>query len=442
MLTIKHKEGCRMKINSMKMFLLVIFVLLVYTIPAQAVPAGMMDPESIPGNIKFGSLKVHPYVYVDQTWTDNVFQRNGLWGPTVQNGKYYSSSGNRSDTINKVTPGIRFFLPFGGTHLFHLNYNADLKTYNVFSQFNNQDQLLHAAVGFDFASGLNLLVRNDFIKANTPPRSLSGMTDEYTMNTSGLETSYKFADKYKIAAFYEYETKSFSPSNGNAQWDNYTQHKPGLTFFYRFLPLTSALLEFSWQSRSYSRPDYVTTNIDSDYYNLWTGLSWEPAARIKGTFKIGYTSAKFKSSVSNWSGLGFKGDVTYAFTNRTHFNLNAFREVLATSFTAFNSPYGDYYISTGATLSVNHQFPSNFVGKVNIGYTNNDYAQYGIYTPRNGQRKVKQNVNNPNFGLGLDYIIRKGTSLGVHYRYNNYDSNIDVEKYKENRLGFLLSIAL
>ena len=138
--------------------------------------------------------------------------------------------------------------------------------------------------------------------------------------------------------------------------------------------------------------------------------------------------------------LRFKGDVTYAFTNRT-FNLNAFRECWP-HLSRHSTRYGDYYISTGATLSVNHQFPSNFVGKVNIGYTNNDYAQYGIYTPRNGQRKVKQNVNNPNFGLGLDYIIRKGTSLGVHYRYNNYDSNIDVEKYKENRLGFLLSIAL
>jgi hypothetical protein len=414
-------------------FFLAIAILAV-TIPAHAVPEGMMDPDSIPGNIKIGAVKFHPYVYIDQTWTDNVFQRNNMWGPSNQNGKSYSSSGNRSDTINKVTPGIRLFVPFG-THLFHLNYNADLKTYNIFSEFNNQDQLLHGALGFDFASGLNVLLRNDFIKASTPPRAIYLMTDDYTMNTSGVEASYKFADRYKLKAFYEYEMKSFSPSQGNAQWDNYTQNKPGVTLFYRFMPLTSALLEFNYQNRAYSRPSIATINVDSDIYNLWTGLAWEPAARIKGTFKIGYTEARFKSSVPNWNGLGFMGNVQYAFTSRTHFTFNAFRGPQATSYTAFNAPYGDYYVSTSASLAVRHELPSNFVAKANVGYTNNYYRQYG-------SAKVRQNVNNPTFGLGLDYIFRKGSSIGFHYDYNLYDSNVAIEGYKENRLGLLLSIAL
>jgi len=429
------KKGLNgMKKNCILTSLMAAIIVFAFSMPLYATPAGMMDPDSIPGNIKLGALKVHPYVYIDQTWTDNVFQRNNLWGPSVQNGKGYSSSGNRSDTVNLTTPGIRLFLPFG-THLFHLNYNAALKTYNTFSQFNNQDQLLHAALGFDFASKLNILLRNDFIKASTPPRAIYLMTDDYTMNTSGIEASYKLADRYKVAAFYEYEMKGFSPSPGNAQWDDYTQHKPGATLFYRFLPLTSALLEFSYQKREYSRPSIATINVDSEFYNLWTGLAWEPAARIKGTFKIGYTEARFKSSVPNWSGLGFMGNVTYAFTERTRFNFNAFRMPQATSYTAFNAPYGDYYISTGATLAVNHQFPSNFVGKANVGYTNNYYRQCGT-------ANVRQNVNNPVFGLGLDYIIRKGTSIGVHYDYNLYDSNINVEGYKENRLGLLLTVVL
>jgi hypothetical protein len=423
-----------MKKSCVPFFLAIAVLALAFTMPAYAVPEGMMDPDSIPGNIKLGAVKFHPYVYIDQTWTDNVFQRNDRWGPSVQNGKGYSSSGNRSDTINMVTPGIRLFVPFG-THLFHLNYNAAIKSYNTFSQFNNQDQLLHAALGFDFASGLNVLLRNDFIKASTPPRAIYLMTDDYTMNTSGIEASYKFADRYKLAAFYEYEMKSFSPSMGNAQWDDYTQSKPGLTLFYRFLPLTSALLEFNYQQRNYSRPGYVATNVDSDVYNLWTGLAWEPAARIKGTFKIGYTEARFKSSVPNWNGLGFRGNVQYAFTERTQFTFNAFREPQATSYTAFSAPYGDYYIATGANLAVSHNFPSNFIGKARVSYTNNYYRQTGSANER-------QNVNNPAFGLGLDYTIRKGASIGIHYDYNLYDSNINIEGYKENRLGLLLSIAL
>ncbi|MEI6154948.1 MAG: outer membrane beta-barrel protein, partial [Deltaproteobacteria bacterium] len=411
------------------------------TAPAYATPEGMMDPDSIPGNIKFGALKIHPYVYIDQTWTDNVFQRNNMWGPTTYNGKGYSSSGNRSDTVNTVTPGLRFFLPFG-THLFHLNYNAALRTYNTFDQFNNQDQLLHAALGFDFASGLNLLLRNDFIKATTPPRAIYLMTDDYTLNTTGIEAAYKLSDKYKLRAFYEYETKGYSPSQTNAQWDDYTQNKPGAAIYYRFLPLTSALLEFTYQQRGYSRPSYVTTNVDSEVYNIWAGVAWEPASRIKGTFKAGYTEARFKSGVPNWNGVGFMGNINYSYTERTNIIFNAFRGPVPTSYSAFNAPYGDYYVSTSASLAVNHQLPSNFVAKANISYTNNYYRQVGTYTPTPGQTLERQNVNIPAFGLGIDYTIRKGTSIGIHYDYSLYDSNIAIEGYKENRLGLLLSIAL
>ncbi|MCX5815326.1 MAG: outer membrane beta-barrel protein [Proteobacteria bacterium] len=440
----KNTKGFDITKKSCTLFFLAI-VIFAFTIPVYAAaPEGMMDPDSIPGNIKLGALKIHPYVYVDQTWTDNVFQRNNMWGPTVYNGKGYTSSGNRSDTVNTVTPGIRLFLPFG-THLFHLNYNAALKTYNVFDQFNNQDQLLHAAVGFNFGSGLNVLLRNDFIKAANPPRAIYLMTDDYTLNTTGIEASYKLADRYKVKAFYEYETKGYSPSQTSAQWDDYKQNKPGVALYYRFLPLTSALLEFSYQQRDYSRPSYVTTNVNSEVYNLWTGLAWEPAARIKGTFKIGYTEARFKGgSVPNWNGIGFMGNVNYAFTERTTVIFNAFRGPIATSYTAFNSAYGDYYVSTSASLAVNHQLPSNFVAKANISYTNNSYAQYGTYVANrtNGQSIVKQSVNIPAFGLGLDYVIRKGMSLGIHYDYSLYDSNIDIEGWKENRIGLLLSIVL
>jgi hypothetical protein len=120
------------------------------------------------------------------------------------------------------------------------------------------------------------------------------------------------------------------------------------TVFYRVLSRTSAFIEYGHRKITYSDK---TLDLDSTAGILQAGLTWDVAARTKGTIKAGLEQKDFKSSArGNVSRMVGSADVRQGFTKDTSLVLAAERSIHEPDI-----PGSNYFISTGAYAELTHR---------------------------------------------------------------------------------------
>jgi hypothetical protein len=382
------------------------------------------EPEDIPGNIHIGQLKIHPDLSVKEGYTDNIFRE---------------ADSEKGSAITTVSPGILFQLPIK-RHFLQMDYRADLieasKHHDVYDTDSHFANLL---LNLDF-NRLNLLMGDNWAKDSTPPDFENDTRNDYYQNRAFFEASYRLPGRYKVKAFYTNEFRDFDDyreiGQSNPELDNYMQNETGVALYYRFLPLTSVLLEYAFTT--INNKDINLPDTDSDSHRIWLGLSWEPTAKINGAIKGGYVTRDYDEAGDDWDGFGMEGDLKYNYSSFTSFSFKGFRKLLDASVTQMApggvaGDYGTYYVSTGGILSASRKLNYKLSASAEISYFHDDYQERGAMPDERRDDRV-------GFGVGLDYRIQDWLGCGLKYNYEDNDSNVEAEEYRENRVFATISL--
>ena len=381
------------------------------------------DLSGHPGNIHFGDLKVHPYLNVQEEFTDNYF---------------LTHRSRKNEWYTTIIPGINLQLPFK-RHKLILDYHSEIERHNEYTRF---DGTFHDASGLlelKFGRRLGLNIEYQYTKSRTLPDSEDDTVDDYHYYQGKVEALYQLTNRYKLTVAYLNNIKYFQDHENRE--DDFTMNEIPVTLHYRFLAKTHLLLEYAFSQ--IDNKDLGDVDTDNDNHRIWVGLEWDPDAKITGRIAGGYITRRYEHEEGgdDEDTFGMEGDLSYLFSKLLTFRLKLERQIIQSEATSDQAIYGVHYTHTGGMLSLIYKIPFLTTGllksSTSIGgfYYNDDYTRRGILIEKRDDDRYGGNV-----GLSFKYRGRIGFTL--NYVYTDNDSNIPVETYRENRVFFQFSIML
>ncbi|MDY6854457.1 MAG: outer membrane beta-barrel protein [Thermodesulfobacteriota bacterium] len=384
----------------------------VLIITAISLPTTSMAREKL----YIGRLEISPLLNLKGTYTDNVYQ---------------TSDEEESDLITTLSPFIGFALPVK-RHVIKFDYMADIIKYSEYNEHDTEDHLLKGLIDLQFQDKWNVKFGNDWNSSSTPPEFETDERNDFYLNTSFAKVSYKFADRYTINTDYKHITKRFDKSypKYSDRLDNFDRDDIGASIVYQAWAKTSILFEYIFTD--IDNEDYDFPSTDSESHTAYIGLIWKATAKLTGVIKGGYIGRDYDDAGEDETDFAYYADLTYNWSKDTIFLFSGAREILETSVTAEEGPYGTNYISTSADISLEHRFTSKLSSSFGVSYTLNDFSEKGTI----GKKRKDDRYT---VTAGLTHKIIKDWLIGnLKYDLTNNESNIAIEDYKENQVTFNL----
>jgi len=381
------------------------------------------------GNIKIGSLEVHPYLGLTGTYDDNVYRN-------------YGNLKSESDFITTLTPWIQLFLPFQRNSL-QLDYNANINWFANNSGTNYTSQKVGGVAKFDFPVGL-LFKLSDYFSDDTIPRKAkngdNSANDPYRalpfyLNNFDVMARYRFVDRWAIEA--RYNNYDYRYQNSYDDSGSYNRGTFGGSIYYRFASKTDVLLDYNYGITSY----YNSTSsilYDNKVQTIYAGLSFDPTAKLRGYLKLGWAITDFDHNLAgrsnSFSTTSSLVDLTYNLARHDELNLKANRTILIDVDT--NAPY----INTDISLGYKHVLAWNEKVSLNVyvGYGTLEFE--GSTTDIDGTVKTRNDTRYYG-GVGVSYALQRWLKLGLNYIYTDNDSNFLNYNYIENKIWFTVAAA-
>jgi polysaccharide biosynthesis protein VpsM len=362
------------------------------------------------GNIHYEALQIHPFVSVQEAYTDNVFA---------------VATNTEHDWITTLTPGISLLLPYG-RHSFSADYRVAYAMHSRFASEDTTDQYANGMADLKLGSLFGLKLSDAYTKGHEPRNSsTSGEIEKYEKNAATVVGTYQLADRSKVQVDY---TRDF----WNFAVNDYRDRQEDLVaayVYYRFLPRTSGFIEYDFRNFNY---DQKQNGLDSKTNYGFLGVMWEMSAITKGTVKAGYLSKQFDASgqegLRTWTA---SADVNHAFSESASIRLVALRDANESSALGTR-----YYITTGAYGQYTQKLAAKISGVARISYGVDDYSN--PIPPDTLARYDKTFVG----GVGLKYQMRDWLEFALDYDHRNRDSNIDVNDMVENTYSLTVNFAL
>ena len=380
------------------------------------------------GNIRMGKITVLPKVAYTGEYNDNI---------------YITEDDEKSDYINKLTLGLGALWENDADNYAKLGYSLDLFKYSDYSDNDYEAHNIYAGLGYKAPGGLYAKLDERFVSTEDPYggdnlyKEGVAKTKRWN-NTVKAALGYEFGDRFRVEASYRNFWEEYHEFAD--KWQNKMDNEPGVAFYYRFMPKTSALVEYRVQVREYLEQQNAGDNdkgADSDtaqdflYHKGFVGLHWDASAKINGDLKLGIGYKDYEND-KQWAVNGVSEDyedattwiaetnLAYQLFQKTRLNGRLMRQV-KDSTSAGSTRYTDTVFGIGAR----QMFTEKLTGKVDLSYTNDDYA--GNDDRRDDTDQAR---------LGVDYKIQEWLTAGVNYTYKQRESNVDDKDYTNNRIAF------
>jgi len=395
-------------------------ILIIFLIVAFAVFPAWAEQEPIgKGNIKLGPLEIHPSLRVTETYTDNVYLS-------------YDGKKDESDWITTISPGITLILPLR-RHSIKAGYYADIYRFAEFDENDYARQVGFASLNLDFPGGLTVEVSDRFTDSEVARKwkeqdGVSSSADPYRekpyqANDFLAKAKYSFADRWAIAAWYNYYKYEYD--HRYDETGNYDRDVVGTSLFYRFTAKTQALVEYM-----YSRVDYPDNEeYDNKNNTVYVGLSFDPTAKLNGHLKVGWTEKEYDEDREDDKVDTFSTqiDLTYNLSPYDAIKLKGMRTIEEDIDT--NEPFtrDDYSIGYSHILSLNEKIRLNAIaGYGKAKYEGKNFDTDGI---------LKRRDEDWYYGtLGVDYAMQSWLMWNLAYTRQERDSNFIRYDYEENRV--------
>lgn len=192
-------------------------------------------------------------------------------------------------------------------------------------------------------------------------------------------------------------------------------------FFYRLGTRSLALAEFRNAKANYSS-SATDSNTERRYY---IGLTWDATAATTGIVKIGQMTKDFDvAGKPGYSGGSWEATVRWLPLTYSAVDL------LASRTTADATGFGNYNLVTNTNVTWTHKWNQSIGSRLTLGLMDTEFGG----TPRQDSAL--------NFGIKVDYAIRRWLKVGVDFARTDNTSNSAVNEYKRNLTMLTLDATL
>ncbi|MGA2192068.1 MAG: outer membrane beta-barrel protein [Nitrospirota bacterium] len=387
--------------------------------------------------LEFGRIELHPYLQFGTDYDDNVFATNG---------------DRVGDWFFVVTPGLTLKLPQRDNY-FEFDYHSDIYRYisktvalapippattttgNVASLNDTEDHFVRGLANINFPGGLAIKAEDDgsiaHLARTAENQSIEGTSlTRYYSNLVNAEISYKFGEKFKLAANYQGFVIDYTTLTGTVPATSTTNIKfmdrrdngAGLTGYYQFIPNFSALVQGIYKNVYHNNDNSAGAPLNSNEYWAMTGLTWDITSKSTGTIKAGYEWKDFEfPGTKDFRSPAFQITINHNFTPKTSIELTGLRQAYET-----DDPAVDYYTTTRGTVSVSFKPFTKILIRPYGSYEYNSYP-----APDPGYTESRKD-NYWQSGIALTYDMNKWFSVGVEYTHTKRESNISINDYTDN----------
>lgn len=217
-------------------------------------------------------------------------------------------------------------------------------------------------------------------------------------NVMGTYEYGSLSSKAQVALSAGFYSKKYQNFRAVSQYRDFNKTMMAITGYYNTQSASRTFIELKGENYRYDTLQVNGISRDSDDLKLLLGMEWDASALISGSFKFGYQSKDFSSSIrENFSGLSWLAELSW--------QPLSYSQVQFTTSSAAKDPLvlGDYIEETAYGISWNHSW-SDFLSSVaSVNYID---EQYKGNTSREDKTKSAR--------LGLNYIA---TDFGMVSTY-------------------------
>jgi len=348
--------------------------------------------------LRLGDLEVHPYLWLTERYTDNVFNTN---------------TNTDSDFSTIITPGVRLILPMVQKR-YHLDLQAQAD-FTIYNKFSSQNSTSYMAMGkFDgkLPSGITLNIYDVFRRGfDQPGVNLTTEIEYFYENGISASLEYDLSNRFTLRA--DYTNHFLTYENDQLNYRNEGDNTIATYFFYKIMPKTSVFAEYQYVKFNY---DVSPQDNNSENY-IYGGITWDVTAKSTGRIQAGYETKRYDNpSLGKYNNFAFDVSIDHNFDPKNSLKL------LASSRTHETNMQGTlFYTTTGFLLQYYHRITGKISARGDVGYGQDKYHG-GIPRTDNTWRAA----------VWLFYQIKRWLRIELGYDYTNRNSNIDEFSYKNN----------
>lgn len=310
------------------------------------------------GNIKLGTLNVHPSFSEKVTFDDNIYQISGKG----------TNGSKNSDIINTITPGLGLELPIGagqvtGKHVVGLNWFTDFVNYRDNADQNQQNHTFNATGSFEFARGFTISFNDNYVDTwgtagSDTDKLHPRITNTATVNVS-LPDYFRRFDVDLTYENYNQEYDEFALRRANRNRSKFTVKVP-----FELAPTITIFPEWSYDQTFIKNESLDGGLSDSHGNSLYAGMVWQATAKTLANMKFGWSNRDFqKETVSDINTFAMQVGVISDLSERTRFTFNLNRDEQISEFTTG----ANGFVETGGKFSLSHTI-RKITAKINGGY--------------------------------------------------------------------------
>ena len=359
----------------------------------------------------FDAIAVGPFLFspaIQLGWEsqDNIFRR---------------SSNPTEDQIYVARLRLLFEIPIRESFI-RISYNPQYRDYKNLASGGRWEHYLSASGDFKFSSGLTLSADYTFIDSDNlvgqidPGGELVFNGQRFRRHNFGVNAGYWFSSTDGLLLDVT-ETKVGSRGESAPEassWLNYSQTTSRAGWMHQLSP--TLVMDVSLDYRKH-RPDAEVDSIRAySGVGLTVGLRGQINEVFSTSMRVGYAETDFSKAASevpgfaDFSGLVYRGDLTWALGSESKLRLDLLRGVYPS-----NYDLNSYYTATGGRLLYDID-RGRFFGQARLRIQTNSY---GIPDSTTGVKR-SDDLTVFSAGVGLRFIEKLSVRAG--YSHENRDS--------------------
>jgi hypothetical protein len=328
----------------------------------------------------------------------------------------------QSDSAVVITPraGYKRFI---GRHNAEVSVTSQFTRFEDFSSENTDDYTIDALTNLDVTRILDLDLFASFTNA-TEPRGGSGTRDVQDLEPDEVEiTSYGGLftvgqDTSRIQVQAGADRSEWRYQNNQQEVRDRDDDRVHGRVYYNISPRTSVFVGAGLTDVQYLRQD----GLDSEELSYEVGGRWDVTAKTSGQISVGRTEKDFDSPLlDDASATTLAGRLSWAARPRTTFNLYGSRQ-----FEESTAVGDSFYISELIGVSVSQEIGSRWTASAYYNRTNDEF-----------QSGRMDDIND--YGIALEYSLRRWLSIGTQYSVVERDSNVPGNDYEDEIFSLFLS---
>lgn len=327
------------------------------------------------------------------------------------------------DSAIVITPSVRYKTDIG-RHAAEVSVTSQFGRYDDFEDEDFDNYTASALANFDITKKLDLDVYGSFTSASEQ-RGASGTRIEQDLDPDEVEilgyggafTLGRDDSRVQIALGADQDEWRYQNNDQEIRDHDDTGVYGRVT--YNVSPRTALFVEARNTDVDFLRDGF---NSDSTELSYNVGASWDITAKTSGTVSIGRTDKDFDDpSLADAEETNYAVRLGWSPLERTRFSLYGARQIEEST-----SVLDNFFISELIGVSVSQSFGSRW----NVfGYINNTQDEFD-------SGREDEIVD---YGVGVDYAIRRWLSMGVKYSIIDRDSTDPGSEFKDKLLSLTVN---